>query len=212
MAKKIEKVIFIVDGQTKVCETVCETLTQTGVLTRRFNNPAQCLNQISSEHCDLLIIHSKMSEMDGIEMMRQAKHLVPWLPVLIITAYGDIPTAVKATHAGAADFIEKPLIKDDFIRKIRSLLPSTDGTPQRLTKTEASVLRLVALGKSSSEIAYLLHRSKRTIELHRSNAMNKLGLKDFTDLLKRIGGAEVPGFLAANRGDDKGGNPAEDGC
>jgi len=198
MARKAEQIIFIVDDEPKVCQAVCETLQEPGVMAEWFNDPAECLDRISSEGCDLLIADLKMPGIDGLELMRRAKRLVPWLPVLIITAFGDVPTAVKATHAGVVDFIEKPLVKDDFIRKVRSILPSTDGAPKRLTKTEASVLRLVALGKSNSEIARLLRRSSRTVELHRSHAMNKLGLHDFTGLLKRIGGTGVAEFLVAN--------------
>jgi len=211
MARKAEKVIFIADDEPKVCETICETLQDSGVTAKCFTDPAQCLDRISSTGCDLLIADLKMPGMDGLALMRQAKLLVPWLPVVIITAYGDVPTAVKATHAGAVNFIEKPLAKDDFIRKVWSILQSTDGTPKRLTKTEASVLRLVALGKSNSEIAHFLHRSSRTVELHRNHAMNKLGLHDFTDLLRRIGGIGVAEFLAANERDGAAANPAEDG-
>jgi len=198
MARKAEKVIFIVDDEPKVCEAVCETLQESSVTAEYFTDPAQCLDRISSDGCDLLIADLKMPGIDGMELMLQAKLHVPWLPVLIITGYGDVATAVKAAHAGAVDFIEKPLVKDDFIEKVRTLLISTDNAPVHLTKTEASVLRLVAQGRSNSEIARLLHRSRRTIELHRSHAMSKLGLHDFTDLLRLIGGVEVAEYLAAN--------------
>jgi len=198
MVRKTEKVIFVVDDEPKVCEAVCDTLRESSVAARCFTDPAKCLEGICSDGCDLLIADLKMPGIDGIELMLQAKLLVPWLPVLIITGCGDVATAVKAAHAGAVDFIEKPLVKDDFIEKVRSLLISTDNAPVHLTKTEASVLRLVAQGRSNSEIARLLHRSRRTIELHRSHAMSKLGLHDFTDLLRLIGGVEVAEYLAAN--------------
>jgi len=198
MVRKAEKVIFIVDDEQKVCETVCETLQESSFVARCFTDPAMCLEQISCGICDLLIADLEMPGINGIELMRQAKLLVPWLPVLIITAYGDVPTAVKAAHAGAADFIEKPLVNNYFVIKVRSILQSADGTPRRLTRMEAFVLRFVAMGKSNSEIAHLLHRSPRTIELHRSHAMNKLGLRDYTDLLRRIGGIGVAEYLATN--------------
>ncbi len=203
MAKTAKSAVFIVDHEPKVCEVICETLENSGIVVRCFTDPVQCLERISSEGCDLLITHLKMPEMDGLELMRRAKFLIPWMPVVIVTAYGNIPTAVEASHAGVAYFIEKPLVKDDFIRKIRSLFPSTDGARQRLTKTEACVLRFVAMGKSSSEIAHILHRSPRTIEKHRSLSMQKLGLKDFTDLIKLIGGAEVPEYLANHEQNQK---------
>jgi len=198
MKRNTKQIIFIVDDEPKVCEAVCETFQESSFTARCFNDPAQCLGRISHDSCDLLITDLKMPEMDGLELIRQAKLLVPWLPVLIVTAYGDIPTAVRAARAGAVDFIEKPLVKNDFLTKVRSILTSADGTLKRLTRMEASVLRLVAQGKSNSEIAHLWHRSPRTIELHRSHAMNKLGLQDYTDLLRRIGGIGVAEYLAAD--------------
>jgi len=198
MTNKVEKVVYIVDDEVKVCQAICETLQDSGLKAMCFTDPVQCLEKISPGTCDLLIADLKMPEIDGIELMKRAKRIVPWMPVLIITAYGDISTAVKATRAGAVDFIEKPLVKEDFVRKVRSMLSWRDQYGKRLTKTEAKVLKLVAQCKSNSEIAHILHRSTRTIELHRSHAMNKLGLHDFTDLLKRIGGTGVAEFLAEN--------------
>ncbi len=198
MVEKVEQVVYIVDDEVKVCQAICETLQDSGFKAICFTDPVQCLEKISPRTCDLLIADLKMPQIDGIELMKRAKLIVPWMPVLIITAYGDISTAVKATRAGAVDFIEKPLVKEDFVRKVRSMLLWSGCGGKRLTKTEAKVLKLVAQCKSNSEIAHILHRSTRTIELHRSHAMNKLGLRDFTDLLKRIGGTGVAEFLAEN--------------
>ena len=126
--------------------------------------------------------------MDGIELTREIKHRSPWIPVLILTGYGDVPTAVEAIKAGAADFIEKPLDKQSFVRKVKALLPENGnhkhwGEP--LTQSEQRVLKLVIDGKSNEEIASLLNRSKRTIEVHRAHVMHKLGANSLVDLVKR---------------------------
>ena len=72
-----------------------------------------------------IITDLKMPDKDGIELLTDIQHLAPWVPVLMITGYGDIPTAVKAMKAGAVDFIEKPLEKKNFVRKIKSILRKT---------------------------------------------------------------------------------------
>jgi two-component system response regulator FixJ len=130
-----------------------------------------------------------MPETDGIEVLKEVKRLAPWIPVLMISGYGDIPAAVEAVRLGAVDFIEKPLDKESFLRKVESMLsmvgffdPSL-GKP--LTQTETTVLRLVVDGKSSKEIARLLHRSVRTIEGHRSHIMHKLHAENILDLVER---------------------------
>jgi FixJ family two-component response regulator len=71
--------------------------------------------------------------------MHETRRRNPWLPVLIITGYGDIPTAVKAIRAGANDFIEKPLDKKSFLSKVKSLLPENGNhrhVGQSLTQRE----------------------------------------------------------------------------
>ena len=107
---------------------------------------------------------------------------------MIITGYGDVPTAVEAIKAGAADFIEKPLDKKSFVRKVKSLLPENGNHKhlgKSLTKSEERVLKLVLNGKNNQEIASLLSRSRRTIEVHRANMMHKLGVENLVDLVKQ---------------------------
>jgi two-component system response regulator FixJ len=137
-----------------------------------------------------------MPGMNGIELLTEAKHLAPWLPVLIVTGYGDIPTAVAAVKAGALDFIEKPLETETFLRKVKSLMkrnPVLDFMKDKpLTKNEVRILRLVIEGKSSKEISGLFHRSIRTIEVHRASIMHKLGVDNLVDLVKR---AAVMGLI-----------------
>jgi FixJ family two-component response regulator len=98
--------------------------------------------------------------------------------------------AVKAMKAGAADFIEKPLGKKDFVLKIRSILKKNVATlpdlGASLTRTEKKILQLVIDGMSNKEIAFILHRSARTIEVHRAHLMHKLGVDNLVDLVKRV--------------------------
>lgn len=196
---KNDRHIFIVDDELKVRQVVAETLEQLSARVTCFPCASDCFEQLGSHKCDLLITDLRMPEMDGIELLRHAKLINPWVPVMIITGYGDIPTAVEAVKAGAADFIEKPLDKKSFVQMVKSLLPENGnhkhlGEP--LTQTEQRVLRFVLDGKSNKNIASLLSRSIRTIEVHRARVMRKLGADSLVDLVKRVavtGLAELPG-------------------
>jgi FixJ family two-component response regulator len=181
--------VFVVDDEVKVLEAVAETLGSLGVEVTCFANPIECLEHMRREKCDLLVADLKMPHMDGIELLKNAKRHTPWVPVLVITGYGDVPSAVRAMKAGAADFIEKPLDKRNLLRIVRSILKESDtvnasvGKP--LTAIQAKVLELVIDGKSNKEIANLLKRSARTIEVHRAHVMEKLGVGSLIDLVKR---------------------------
>jgi two-component system response regulator FixJ len=180
--------IFFVEDELKVRQVVAETLSQLSARITCFPSASDCLERLSSQKCDLLITDLKMPEMDGIELVRDVQRIAPWVPIMIITGYGDIPTAVKAIKAGAVDFIEKPLNKKSFLDKVKSLLPDNGNHKhlgESLTQSEERVLKLVLNGKTNMEIASLLSRSRRTIEVHRAHILSKLGAENIVDLVKR---------------------------
>jgi len=189
MTSYINRHIFFVDNEPKVREVVGETLELLGSKVSCFASAADCLEQLEIQRCDLLITDMKMPGMNGIELLIEAKRFAPWLPVLVVTGYGDIPTAITAMKAGAVDFIEKPLETKPFLRKVKSLMkhnPVLDFMKDKpLTKNELRILKLVVEGKSSKQISYMLHRSVRTIEVHRARIMHKLNVDNLIDLVKQ---------------------------
>ena len=190
MNKIVEQHVFFLDDDPAVREVVRRILEGSGIKVSCFSDPTICMAKLRSQKCSLLITDLKMPEKDGIEVLKEVKRLTPWVPVLMMSGYGDIPTAIRAIKAGAVDFIEKPLDKADFIRKIKSMLPEIDFTDtylgKPLTQAEISLLGLVIQGKSSKDIARLFHRSKRTIEGHRSHLMRKLNAENLIDLANRV--------------------------
>jgi len=181
--------IFFVDDEPKIREVVGETLKEGGFKVSCFANGIDCLRRLTSQKCDLLITDVKMPEMDGMELLKQVKSISPWLPVLLITGYGDIPTALRAVRAGAANFIEKPLQRDSLLLAIRSVLQQgilrDPLLGESLTKTQMKILRLLLDGNTNKETAKLLHRNVRTIEWHRVRIMRKFGVKTLLELFKR---------------------------
>jgi two-component system response regulator FixJ len=190
MTRVTKKHVFFLDDEPTIREVVKETLENSNFTVSCFGNPFECLTRLGSKKCDLLITDLKMPQKDGIELLTDVRHLAPWVPVLMITGYGDIPTAVKAMKAGAVDFIEKPLEKKNLVQKIRSILEKNVAAHPdlgtSLTRTEKRILQLVLEGLSNKEISNLLHRSPRTIEVHRAHIMHKLGVDNLVDLVKRV--------------------------
>ncbi len=191
--------ILFVDDEPKVRMVVRKTLERAGVSVACASSAQDCLAQLRKAKCDLLITDVKMPEMDGIELLIEVKRRLPWLPVLVVTGYGDVPMAVKALRAGAADFIEKPLDREAFLDAVEGLLRENAARTMlfnhSLTKMETRVLELILDGKNSREIATVLHRSSRTIEVHRSHVMRKMGVSNVVELLRQ---AADMGFLGPN--------------
>ena len=189
MANRGKQYIFFVDDEAKVRKVVYRTLKRLGTKVSCFASAPDCLEQLASQRCDLLITDMKMPGMDGLELLAEAKRIAPWLPVLVVTGYGDVPMAVKALKMGALNFIEKPLGMQSLLSAVGSVLERT--TPpdslhgKKLTKTEVRVLCLILDGKSNKETAYTLHRSVKTVEVHRNHIMRKLGVDNVVDLVKR---------------------------
>lgn len=181
--------IFVVDDEPAVCRSVYQTLQRSGYTVSCFTDADRCLQRLQTQDCDLLITDVKMPGMDGIELVRRAKCIVPWLPILVITGFGDIPMAVRAVKAGAAEFIEKPLQKQSFLETVQAALkrqnPKNLLKGKSLSKKELTILRLILQGSSNKEIAQILHRSIRTIEDHRRHIMHKLNVESVVDLVKR---------------------------
>ena len=189
MRKGARQHVFFVDDEPSVRKVVAKTLVKLGVEVTCFPSATDCLEEIGARTCDLLITDVRMPEMDGIALLTEARRIAPWLPVMVITGYGDVPLAVKAMRMGAADFIEKPLHKETFLRKVESILrQNTPCDPYKgrpLSTTELKVLKLIISGKSNKEIAQLLGRSVRTVEDHRSHVMRKLDVRNVIELVER---------------------------
>lgn len=200
--------VFFVDDEPAVRMVVRKTLERSGVNVTCFACADDCLASLESARCDLLITDVKMPGTDGIELLKAVRTKVPWLPVLVVTGFGDVPMAVKALKLGAADFIEKPLDREGFLRTVRTLLsqnnPEVSGHDHTLTKTEMRVLHLILDGKNNREIASTLHRSSRTIEVHRSHVMRKMGAGNIVELLRRaamMGLFDMDGPTGSDGGD-----------
>jgi two-component system response regulator TtrR len=188
--KGFQKQVFLVDDESSVRETVARTLRQEGIKIRCFVSGQACLDALRRKRCALLIADVQMPDFDGITLVRKAKEVVPGLLVMLVTGYGDIPLVVKAMQNGVADFIEKPLERDEFLNTTKRLLERAyqfhEEIGKYLTKAEMRVLYYIVSGKTSKEIAILSHRNLRTIELHRQHIFEKLGVTQVVHLLRKI--------------------------
>jgi two-component system response regulator FixJ len=188
--------VFVVDDDECIRAAVSAMLKRAKYDCLCFPDVASCLEELKTQNrdlgegCDVLISDVKMPGKDGLALLSEVRTLFPWIPVVMMTAYGSIPMSVQAVKTGAFDFIEKPVEEAKLLSVVESaLLKGAElhdplvGKP--LTRTERIVLCLILEGISNKRIAYILERSERTIEVHRSRVMRKLGVDNLVDLVKK---------------------------
>ncbi len=145
-----------------------------------------------------LILDVKMPGLSGLECQQLMKEHGVKLPVVFITGHGDIDMAVQAMMDGACDFIQKPVDEARLIRAItkaatRSLAEATGAVSadtarerlSQLTARETEIVKLIAAGLVSREIAERLGIALRTVEVHRAGALKKIGTHD-PSAIKRL--------------------------
>jgi two-component system response regulator FixJ len=136
-----------------------------------------------------VLLDLRMPEMDGFEVQARLLLMNPDLPVIVITAQGDVQTAVRAMKAGVVDFIEKPYSDDALVGAIESALKTGAAKGRAddiaaaavligtLSPREREVLEALVAGQPNKVIAFSLGISVRTVEVHRSRMMDRLGVR-----------------------------------
>ena len=199
MPSKSKAHIFVVDDDSCILDSIALFLKKEEFECTCFENADNCIKYLSQQNCDLLITDVRMPDRDGIELLIEVKRIAPWIPVLVMTSYGGIPLAVEAVKKGAVDFIEKPLEWETFLALVKLIVEKNDlsnflkGKP--LTKTEKTILRLILQSKTNKEVANILCRSVRTVEVHRSHIMHKLDVYSIVDLVKRATAMGLDGIV-----------------
>lgn len=189
MLNKCNPHIYFVSDDAKVREAARAALEQIGFKVTCFDSAARFLAELRSELCGVVDADVKTRSSKALGAGSCAKRNNLPLLALVTSGYNDVAIAIKLLKAGPSDFIKIPLDKQAFLTSVQSALfptPLADAfVREALTKIEISVLRLALEGKSNSEIANLLHRSVRTIEVHRSRMWHKLGVHSLLQLLEK---------------------------
>jgi two-component system, LuxR family, response regulator FixJ len=193
--------VFFVGVATPGKAQLDPSLRRAGVSLAYFDVPAACREALDTTVCHLLVINIDGHAAEGLRLLVESSQRRPQIPALALVDHGDISTAVRAIRAGADNCIEKPVAAVRLRSEILSLLAQSMTGPSHstlaLTPMEKTVLERILEGKTSSETARILHRSPRTIEVHRSHIMRKLGVSGMVDLVRVA--SEIGLFDAAGR-------------
>ncbi|MDX9994939.1 MAG: response regulator [Rhodocyclaceae bacterium] len=152
----------------------------------------------TDERPGCLVLDVRMGRMSGPELQEELNRRGIVLPVIFLTAHGDIPMTVRAMKAGAADFLTKPVNGADLLERVQAAL-ALDRAAQlqrerfaQLTQRERETLLLALAGHANKEIARQLGISYRTVELHRSHILQKTGAANMLELARLAAGCGLP--------------------
>jgi FixJ family two-component response regulator len=131
----------------------------------------------------------EMPGTDGMMLLNRTMAIVPWTPVMVISANGDVPTVVRAIKLGAVDFLLKPFDTNVLINKVKSIISryefENSNVPRNLTTTEKKVLKVILDGRGNKGIAQKMGCAVRTVEFHRSNIYHKFRVDNVVELTKK---------------------------
>lgn len=206
--------IFIVDDDATVREALKAVFSRNGYEVTALSDGASFLAAARNSTPSCILLDVYMPGRSGIDILKELNADGYPAPILIMSGQGDIPTAVDAIRNGALDFIEKPFNPQTVLNRVEEIVDAwerrqktnaaskvrTAPFPGRelLTQREFDVLDQISNGASSKEAARELGISFRTVEVHRSRIMEKLGAKNSVDLV-RIVLSSPPQAPAANQ-------------
>ena len=204
--------IFVVDDDSAVREALRDLLLGDGLTVEIYASSEAFLDAYRPGGDGCLLVDARMPGMGGLALLQRLKSEGTRLPAIMITGQGDVPMAVEAMRAGAADFIEKPIRRDELFASIEHALEqlrdSTKLTVRReaaaahlagLTARQRQIMELVLAGHPSKNIAADLGISQRTVENHRAAVMKKTGSHSLSALI-RLALAADPGTAPQSLG------------
>jgi FixJ family two-component response regulator len=193
--------VYLVDDDPGVLKALSRLLRAKGYDVRPYSSPQLFLEEHDVTVPGCAVLDVSMPGLDGLELQRALTATNGFhRPVLFVTGKGDIPTSVRAMKAGAIDFLTKPVkdvdlfeavshaeARDAESRRLHSEMESIQAKVGTLTPREREVLIHVVAGRLNKQIAGDLGTVEKTIKVHRSRMMEKLGIRTVADLVRMAG-------------------------
>lgn len=185
--------VFVVDDDAAVREGIAAMLDAAGFAVQSYASAKEFLQAYRPNWSGCVILDVSMPDMTGPELQAELNRRGVPLPIIFLTAHGDIPMTVSAMKAGAVDFLTKPADGAALLSRVRAALAQSAERSRslaNLTEREREVMLHVAAGYASKEIARALAISHRTVEIHRARVMQKMNagsLIELADIARRLG-------------------------
>ena len=200
----MKDVIYILDDNPSVRDALKWLVESVGLTAIGFDSVPDFLEAPKDAETGCIILDLRMPCMSGLEVLELLRRDGVQLPCIILSAHGDVDSAVRAMKAGAFDFIQKPYSDQSLVEVIQRAVNESAGQSEerllrtellerlgRLTQRERDVLVRLIEGRSSKEIAQALRLSPRTVDNHRGHILTKMDARSAVEIVRNLLIAEI---------------------
>jgi two-component system response regulator FixJ len=199
-----EMTVHVIDDDDAARDSLAFLLDCAGLKARSYSSADTFLKAKPPLDQACIVTDVRMPGLSGIELMHALKAQGSDVPVIVITGHADVPLAIQAMKAGAAEFIEKPFSDETILGAIKSVVDrraDTDALEAErrlvlerlatLSQREREVLEGLVAGHANKVIAFDLDISARTVEVYRANAMTKMQARSLSEVVRMMTIAEL---------------------
>ena len=191
--------VFVVDDNPGLRRSLQALLEAAGLAVETYTAPQEFLERYDPRRPGCMLLDVRLRGQSGLDLQEELRRRQVTLPIIVMTGYGDVPTSVRAFKGGAIDFLEKPIPPKKLLERVREALEidrraravATEhavvvDSIAHLTPRERQVMDLLAMAKTSKQIATTLKISLRTVEGHRRTVLRKMGVSSAADLARVV--------------------------
>jgi len=189
--------VFIIDDDRGMRQAIQDLVQSVGLRAEAFATAQDFLSGQRTGEPSCLVLDVRLPQMSGLDFQRQLAETGVQIPIVFITAHGDIPMSVRALKSGAVEFLTKPFRDQDLLDAIHQALQRNraareqqaeihdlQGRYQSLSAREREVMALVVSGMLNKQIASEIGASEATVKIHRGHVMQKTGAGSLVELVR----------------------------
>jgi FixJ family two-component response regulator len=197
--------VFVIDDDASVRRAIRRLVESVGLRVEAMGSAKEFLRTPSPDVPSCIILDVRLPEMSGLELQSELAANGTPIPVIFITAYGDIPMTVRAMRSGAIEFLPKPFRDQDLLDAVQMALEKDRLRRRRdaemsvlrdrfrsLTNREREILPMVVSGLLNKQIAALIEASEATVKVHRSQLTKKMEARSLPDLVRMAEKIGIP--------------------